>query len=603
MKLYNKIFIVAFTVTVIVALGCNKKLQENPHTVFSTDYFKTPEGLQAGIASLYTGFRYLFGPEGATAMGVAGTDEWAMADQARAGAAGDVTQLCNYSFGPTNGQLLTPWNRSFSNINLANGLLEFAKEAPVTDAVRNVALGEIHFLRALYYLNLVQQFGAVPVDLGAGDLKFNQSPFQGFNRFPLEEVFAKDYQAIIDDLIFATQNLPDQRPANAFRLSKGAAFHLLAKAYLHRGYSAAAQSGDFQNAYNAAMEVINNQSKYGTALQTYYADVHKPKNDYNSEILFSIERVPGNYAASEVPNPQGISGTKGMDISNDFNGDYTAIRERLNSTAVQPVSNRTVTYGRPIRRFCPTPWLFNTAFADKVNDSRFEGSFRTVYIASANVTGTQGAYVVDVDTGFVVALTNAQADSLQPLKRYRVVAPRNFYLIGGSTDGSNSTGTSNFYPTLSKYEDPERGVANYPGARPMPVAKLAETYLLAAEAAMKTGNTTEAMNLINVVKRRAVNRPQLTTAQREARYNAIRLTSASQVTLDFILDERTRELAGESTRWPDLAVRGKLIDRVKLYNPDVANAIKDNHVLRPIPQSQLDRVAEDNTAQYQNPGY
>ncbi|MCD8538451.1 MAG: RagB/SusD family nutrient uptake outer membrane protein, partial [Leadbetterella sp.] len=74
--------------------------------------------------------------------------------------------------------------------------------------------------------------------------------------------------------------------------------------------------------------------------------------------------------------------------------------------------------------------------------------------------------------------------------------------------------------------------------------------------------------------------------------------------LDFILDERTRELCGESTRWPDLAVRGKLIDRVKLFNADAAATITaGKHELRPIPQSQLDRVAEAETHKYQNPNY
>lgn len=613
MKLINKIFIAAVAIITIVAPGCNKKLEEKSYTVFSTDYFKTPEGLQAGIAALYSGLRWLFGPEGAVGMGVAGTDEWAMADQARAGAAGDMTAMGNYGLGPSTGALLTPWNRSFSNINQANGLIEFIPSVPISEETRNIALGEIRFLRALYYLNLVQYFGAVPVDFGAGELKFNQTPFQGFNRLPVDEVFAKDHQVIIDDLIFASQNLPTQRPAGAFRLSKAAAFHLLAKAYIHRGYSSAAQPNDFQNAYNAAIEVIDNQSTYGTALQEYYVDIHKPHNDYNSEILFSVERIPGNYGANEVPDPPNtIGGGKGVDAANDFNGNYQGIRSPTTASTTKPVSNRTTLYGRPIRRFCPTPWLYNTAFADKQNDSRYEGSFRTVYIASA----TDGGFTADVDTGFVMALTNRIADSLNGIngfpangsyaggrhKPYRVVAPREFYFISGSTNGAE-TETSFMYPSLSKYEDPDKDVPNSPGGRPFPVAKLGETYLLAAEAAFKLGNTTGAMNLINVLKRRAVNRPGLSTLEREARYNVIRLTSSSQVTLDFILDERTRELAGESTRWPDLAVRGKLIERAELHNSDVVGRIKPHHVLRPIPQGHLDRVAEENTAQYQNPGY
>ncbi|MFN4285483.1 MAG: RagB/SusD family nutrient uptake outer membrane protein [Lacibacter sp.] len=609
MKRSNIYLAALVPVLLLVFAGCNKKLQEKPFTVFSVDYFRTPTGFQNGIHALYSGLRFLYGPEGAVAIGTVGTDEWTYAEQPRTGAGGtgDVLTLGNYLVDPANGALLTPWNRSFNNINLANGLIEFAPQVPISDAQRNVSLGEIRYLRALYYLNLVQYFGAVPVDLGSGDLRFNQRPYQGFNRLPVDSVLWKNYHAIIEDLKFAAQNLPDRRPANAFRLSKAAAYHLLAKAYIHRAYSSITPPGGrvpyFDSAYAAAMEVINNQSRYGVALQQFYADVHRPGNDYNSEILFSVERLVGNFSINEVGNPMGIGGGKGVDAANTFVGDYTAVRAPLNTSSTVPVSQRTTTYGRPIRRFCPTPWLYNVAFADKFNDSRYEGTFRTVYIAS--VTG--GGFTANQDTAFVLALTNQIADSLNGilpmgprLKNYRVIAPREFYFIGGTTDAGV---TRNMYPSLSKYEDPNKIDPNFPGTRPFPVSKLSETYLLAAEAALGRGNAVEAMNLINVLKRRAVNRPGLTTAQAEARYNVIRVTDPSQITLDFILDERTRELCGESTRWPDLAVRGKLVERVRLYNTDAAPRIQNFHMLRPIPRSQLDNTNDPDKPKYQNPGY
>jgi hypothetical protein len=186
------------------------------------------------------------------------------------------------------------------------------------------------------------------------------------------------------------------------------------------------------------------------------------------------------------------------------------------------------------------------------------------------------------------------------LKPYRVIAPREFYFSGGSID---ATATRNMYPSISKYEDPDKIQANNQGTRPFVVAKLSETYLLAAEAALGSGNATAAMDLLNVLKRRAVNRPNLSDAQRLARYDLIKLTSSSQVTLDFILDERSRELTGECSRWPDLAVRNKLVERVRLFNTDGAPNIKDFHSRRPIPQSQLNNTVDANTAQYQNPGY
>lgn len=590
---------------VLFTTGCAKKLDEKPYTVFSPEYFKTPAGFQGGINALYSGFRFLYGPEGAVGLAVDGTDEWTYAEQPRNGAGGtaDYLTLGNYTLDNNNGALLTPWNRSFNNINLANALVEVAADLKVGEAEKNVMLGEVRFLRGLYYLNLVQYFGAVPLDLGSGELKFNQAPFQGFNRLPQADVFKKNYDVIIEDLTFATQNLPDKRPANAFKLSKAAAFHMLAKAYLHRAYSTAKQATDFNKASQAAMEVINNQVKYGVALLANYSDVHRSGNDYNTEMLFSIERLPGNFAANEIGTPNSIGGGKGIDAHNDFQGDYTAVRAPLNTSSTQPCGTRAIPYGRPIRRFCPTPWTYFTAFADKHNDSRYDGSFRTVYMAT--VTG--GGFTATTDTAIVLPHTNRIADSLngvQPagprLKPYRVIAPREFYFIGGSIDAAV---TRNFYPSLKKYEDPGNLDPNNEATRPFPVAKLSETYLIAAEAALGENRGNDAMTLINVLKQRAASRTGLSGGEIDTRYNEIKVTDASLVTLDFILDERTRELCGECSRWPDLAVRGKLIDRVVAFNTDAASRIKPFHVLRPIPKDQLDRVADPDKQKYQNQGY
>ena len=80
--------------------------------------------------------------------------------------------------------------------------------------------------------------------------------------------------------------------------------------------------------------------------------------------------------------------------------------------------------------------------------------------------------------------------------------------------------------------------------------------------------------------------------------------TSGQLTLDFILDERARELAGEGMRWTDLALRGEttFINRVSL-NPDATGKVLAKHVLRPIPQSQLDAISDTDKAKYQNPGY
>ena len=120
--------------------------------------------------------------------------------------------------------------------------------------------------------------------------------------------------------------------------------------------------------------------------------------------------------------------------------------------------------------------------------------------------------------------------------------------------------------------------------------RLGDAYLLRAEAHLKQSNVAGAAEDINVIRRRAAWPGQET---------AMEITPA-EVTLDFILDERARELAGEGHRWFDLNRTGTLLERVRLYNPDAAANIQEYHRLRPIPLEQIDRTQGDYP---QNPGY
>jgi len=601
MKLHYKLQTFLLATGLLIA-GCQKKLDEHPYTVFTVDYFKTASGLQSAVNSMYSGMRYDYGPIGAILIASMGTDEWTFGDQGFNG--GQTLELGTYALPSTDGGILTPWNRNFSNINLANAVIQFAPAVNMDPAAKTVLLGEAHFLRGLYYMLLVEQFGAVPLDLGNGDLKFNQSAYQGFNRLPTAPLLVKDFQTIIDDLTYAGQNLPDQRPANAFKLSKAAALHMLSRAYIFRAYSAAKQSSDFNSAWNAATQLLNNQARYGVGLLTNYGDVHREGNDYNQEILYSVERIPGDPNDNEVSSPGSDFANKVNISCNMFNCNYQ------NNVAIPAGSgkfpvDRVIQYGRPLRQLCPNPYVYNIAFADKINDSRYDNTFRTVWLATnSNVAGINIG-----DTAYFLAPTNAYADSLKATgtKKYRIVAPREFYLP--------SNGAIQLYPNLKKYDDNKRATANDISGRPFVVAKLSEVYLLAAEAAIGDGRPGDALPLILTLRKRAAYRPGLSPSDLAARQTImtqknigtvaspvwVDLTQ-SDMTLDLILDERTRELCGESVRWPDLAMRGKLVDRVKMYNAAAAQ-IQPFHVLRPIPQTQLDAISDPNKAQYQNPGY
>ncbi len=591
--------------------SCSDILVEHPRTLFTTAYFETPQGIQDAVNAAYADMRYIYAPNGSLAMFHQGTDEWTFGEQPATNTSGDNFQhreLGIYTISSGAGALTSIWNRAFPAINLCNGILESVTSVPnLTEDQVNTIEGEASFLRALYYLNLVTQFGAVPLDLGSGDLKLNTTPFFGFNRLPLDELLVNDYQAMIDDLTTASEKLPVVKEPNNYKLTQAAALSLLAKVYLYRYYTDAAQAGDAQSAYDAAMELINNRAMYGVELLQDFGKVFKQGYDYNSEILYSVERIPGDQVNNEIFSPS-TDFTEKVNIANNlFIPSY-----QQSIGGVSLIDGRPLAYQRPLRKIAPTKWLTMECFADKTNDSRYYNTFRTLYrTASVNDPGTQGYqdYVdflatrgmVVGDTAWYMPDTQAEADAIASRGvNYFVVGPDDWY--------TNQHTTYIMHPALRKYDDSLRVNYNDVSGRPYPVLRLAETYLLAAEAAMILGHNDEASTLVNVLKKRAAYKPGRSQAAVDAAYANIAAT-ADSIDLDYILDERSREMAGEWSRWADLAIRkysdgsSVLLERVRADNPDGGPNVQAFHLVRPIPQSQIDAVNDPNREQFQNPGY
>jgi hypothetical protein len=319
---------------------------------------------------------------------------------------------------------------------------------------------------------------------------------------------------------------------------------------------------------------------------------------------------------------------------------------------------RDVANGRPFVRYKPTPYLLDIAFADKVNDSRYNKSFQTVWYCNSTSTLNPNWTAADVAGGAVtqknVGGVLVPAVAGQPklavgdtaifmvpnhlVAKFLPVKDKRSYVMffpNASTSPIAYFGASNtftayagvniqnqYYPSLSKFNSTQTRAGNDPNissVRPYIVHRFAETYLIAAEAAFQTGNVSEAANQINVIRTRAA-----TGAANVAAMTANTLTNLTSTGIDYILDERSRELAGEQMRWFDLVRTGKLIQRVNLYNnkPATPGTIAANgtitgtpalipnpqpfHVLRPIPQPQIDGAVDPTQADKkytQNPGF
>ena len=151
----------------------------------------------------------------------------------------------------------------------------------------------------------------------------------------------------------------------------------------------------------------------------------------------------------------------------------------------------------------------------------------------------------------------------------------------------------------------------------MGTMRLGETYLIAAEAAGRKGDYDLAATYVNKVRERAawhegeVKAPQFYTIEggvndTHSTYDAIKVTEAQLRNTDFVefmLDERGRELLGETCRWEDLVRTEKFYEWVKTFNPD-ATGLKEFHKLRPIPQTHIDRLSPAGViTEEQNEGY
>ncbi len=446
------------------------------------------------------------------------------------------------------------WNNLYTAINTCNAVITRAPQVTgITDAIKNTRVAEVRFIRAEYYFMLVQLWG--PVHLTLQETTGVQTTA---TRAPVKDI----YEAIIKDLDFAVQNLPATTTQYG-RVTKPAAEHLLASVYLARATSEAKQSGDYTKAAELAKGVI---SKYNFKLLEDFGKIFEQgANEKNSEVIWAIQN-----------NKDVISNGPGNTIHLYFIMKYDDL------VGMQ----RDIANGRPYARYKPTDFTLNTLFNRQL-DSRYDKSFKRVFYCNKPGTYTINGKSVNMAAGdTALFLTDREWSAAEISQaKYTVWTP--------------SRQNERVFPTLTKFLDPQRaGVNDQPGSRDLLFFRLAETYLIAAEALMMSGNTSEAATLVNTVRRRAA-KTGATAAETETNRKAMEVTAA-QLNIDFILDERARELLGEGTRWIDLARTGKLVERVKKYNPIAAANIKDFHVLRPIPQQQIDRTEGGFS---QNPGY
>jgi len=589
MKRYTKsTLLILLTITFMLA-NCTKILEEQPRAAVTPDYFTTPGGVLGGITGVYSDMRNLWGTEGFLNMVVGGTDE------VLKGGSGNPNF---FEYGIVNADIVGLWNIAYQDINTLNGVLKYGATADLPDATRKQYLAQAKFLRAFYYFYLAQTYGDIPLHID-----FITTASTADSRSPLSDI----YDQIIKDLTEATDELPavPTAPFLGKTATSATAKYLLAKTYLTRGWSTAAASDDFQKAYTLCTELIANKATYGLDIWQDFASVNAKANDYGKEVLLVIDHS-SDLKYGEYTTGSAASGAKENKSNFYFRPNYPTINANYPASGGSSVMIRDVANGRPFIRVRPNgPYLLNQAFADRVNDSRWDKTFQVAWIANNGaITTPRGTLTPGVDTAIWTPpfeVTPARRAAFKGIIVTPSGAPKNDPTSKSSWDPA-------MFPSLTKYDDPTRAQMNDASTRPFVMFKFSEVYLLAAEAAFKGGGTLQnAADMLNVLRQRAAYRSNKTGAQNAAASLAMTITPA-QVTLDFILDERTRELYGEYQRWWDLtrtktlASRLNTWNKVEAYPKYSASNPADAFMLRPIPQTQIDLVTQG-PAFPQNPGY
>ena len=577
----------------VFCFSCQDYLVEKQVSNVSYEFYDTEKGVEALVLAAYEPLRFWANEEGIR-MSNMGTDLYTYTRVS----SGNEFHLYTADINSTNGTFQGLWDNYYRGINSCNiainripkieGLSTLRAEAD-----KNKRRAEVHFLRAYYYFMLVQNFGRIPLLL-----EENLAVKDDLKRSAVADV----YQAIISDLVFAANNLPETQSEYA-RPVRAAAQHLLAKVYLTRGSAVQDQRGqkatDMDSSAFYAEKVIATRG----ALLPNFNDARRWDNEKNKEVLFAIQ-FTSNLLAN---GPNG----------NRTHLFYIAQYDNIPGGGVE----RDVPNGRSFVRLMPSEYFLG--LYNRKIDSRYYKAYRTVFIGNTTTASKIQAWTAASapnpslvgkpkftrgDTAIVFTFDKNVSDA-EIAKRPYVYFPKDKW-------------TDRFFPYNQYLIDPTRlGPNDDRGFLDYKLFWLSETYLIAADAYGRKGNYQKAVDNLNVVRRRAAYKEgekktfhfyrtdggtiaDLTKSTESLMEVTLDMVNSPDKLRDVILEERARELGGDYERRYDLLRTETFLDRVKKYNSFAAPNVKAFHKLWPIPQTHIDRLSNRGAqTEEQNEGY
>lgn len=686
-------------------------LEEEYTTGYSTDYFKTPEGIQSLTLSLYGHIRWIGGYESQgyyQTMG--GTDEFGIGTDA----SNEMWLTYDVRMAPTfvtvngnTGKNTDIWDELFFGINSANTIIATANEVK-DEEIRKNCLAQAYFLRGFNYYFLTTQFGHTVIQT---------EPANGIVRNYALTTPKECWEQVISDFREAYKLFDGENNSLAGKpmsWTKATAGHFLAKALLF----AASERNDDWNAdvKKAYLEEALEAANYVISVRHLEKDVIDLYGNWTgvncdlekSDEILMVGGQDNNFGGrTAARNPGAFFNPQFSNFANTTLGSMRGC----------------ITGGKDFQRFRPTEYTLS-AF-DNVNDARLWKSFATVYGTAVDykgdeATGAPAAKIGDPSVVFIINKKDEHAyDKFEfGAKRYQSKANfvdekgrlpeagrkqtrngestfsgkenaavlnswilyKNGEYVGDDFGNTNTNAYgahgSNMYPGVNKHTCGYlNAFAGDNGSRDIILARLGETYLIRAEIKVRLEDYPGAKQDIDELRRRgawhqgenrsyyvdgcyeaaagcsyvtakdaniqandgwnlgmntyylsnpglevtyASTEAEMTNwtwdnlpAEDEAILSKLGVSDKFGRALNFILNEHTRELVGEFTRWEHLSRTKTLENRAKKLNKDVIFFDANKHYVRPIPQTFLDNLQHDDgtnltdeeKAAWQNPGY
>lgn len=652
--------------------SCSDFLEEDNKTGATADLtYSTTTGIDGLVASCYSYTRAWYGKEAGLGLSEMGTDlfYYGYDNKQKSLNSYNLTAESLDNNTSDNASLDHYWEAFYCAVDVCNTALKYVPlNTLISESVRSRYLGEAYFLRAFYYLHMVNIWGPIP---------YNTEPPTDIvtdpGRVPEEEV----YSNILSDL---DKSIAAFQEANYMVKTDGRANYWAARALKARtllyaaswlGKNSLSNNSDYAGKDLYALAKAEAEAVIGSGIASFYEnyeDTWSMNNEditvnkeaiwgvaYSSDIATTVNCIPKRYKTNADGDPldynslitrtgysRGGSAMLLMFVSmwnngaSDLggNGKETFVRalneksfyiKNIKTGADVYVAEKYSPYGRGFTRYLPSAYLWKLMDRNRATDQRPEATILEAYTIAPGLEGSSKNYPAIQDTAIYYCPLDGNsaagiAKQAWAKGRYRIQFMANGDIpVYTSANPATALPTEAAKATSDVYGDARYnsykigGWCSYPGfkkfldnvynptypthdisSRDAFVLRLAEMYLIKAEAELGSGSAGAALATLNELRSyRAI----------AGKNNAL----SGTVTIETILDERALELCGEQQRWFDLKRTKTLVNRVKAYNAQAAANIKDFHYLRPIPQAQLDAVTNLSTSAgegfWQNTGY